>query len=170
MLMVDANPPANPTAVNPGCSAQNGVWQRACTAPNFTWSGADDHQGSGVKDYHVYWGTVPGGIPNIWRSTAGYAPGMIDTSSKVITYYLRISTRDNLGHESTPETAFILRYDGSAPTANPLVESGAETVHSLNIRIEPRAQDAAVDWAQPISPMTASPGATSLTPPVLPGN
>jgi len=142
IFYVDTTAPTNPTAVTSGCEAQDGVWQRDCTDPNFTWSGASDHGGVGIKDYHIYWGIDPNGVPDVWRSTASYDPGIIDTSSGVVTYYLRMSTRDELGHESDPETVFTLRYDGSVPTANPLVAAGAEVVHSLRVSVEPYAQDA----------------------------
>lgn len=140
-VKIDKTAPDNPTTVNAGCSAVDNVWQRDCIDPDFTWSGADDHGGSGVKDYHVYWGDNPNGAPTIWRSTASYDPDAIDTLGGVVTYYLRMSTRDNLGYESDPETVFTLRYDGSAPIADPLVAGGVETVHSLQVNIEPRAQD-----------------------------
>jgi hypothetical protein len=140
-FFIDTTAPTNPTVIDSGCAAQDGIWQRDCTDPAFTWYGASDHGGAGVNGYRVYWGPDPSGVPTVWCSAAGYDPGMIDTSSEVVTYYLRISTRDNLGHESTPETVFTLRYDASAPTTNPLVAGGAETVHLLNIRIEPRAHD-----------------------------
>ena len=138
---VDTTAPTNPTTINSGCNAQDCVWQRDCTDPAFTWSGANDHGGSGIQDYHVYWGADPSGSPNVWRSAASYDPGTIDTLGGVATYYLRISTRDKLGHESVPETVFALRYDGSAPTANPLVAAGAETAHLLRVSVEPYAQD-----------------------------
>ena len=138
---IDTTAPTNPTAAISGCGAQDGVWQQDCTDPAFTWSGANDLGGSGIQDYHIYWGTDPSGLPDVWRSTDSYNPGTIDTSGGVVTYYLRISTRDKLGHESVPETVFTLRYDGSTPTANPLVAAGAEIVHSLQVSVEPHAQD-----------------------------
>jgi len=138
---VDTTAPTNPTEVSSGCEAENGIWQRDCVDPAFTWSGASDRGGSGIDDYHIYWGTDPTGVPHSWRSTASFDPGALDTSGGVATYYLRISTRDELGHESEPETVFVLRYDRTAPTANPLIAAGAETVYSLEIAIEPRGED-----------------------------
>lgn len=140
-FIIDTNAPDNPTTVASGCSAQDDVWQRRCTNPDFAWSGADDHGGSGVQDYHIYWGTDPDGSPTVWRSNPSYDPWQIDTSDPVATYYLRIATRDNLGHESDPETVFTLRYDAAAPTANPTLKGGVDTVHSVNVQLEPHAQD-----------------------------
>jgi len=138
---IDLTAPTNPTASDSGCGAQNGVWQRTCTNPAFTWSGASDHGGSGVKDYHIYWGTDSNGAPNTRRSTASYDPGSINASPGFATYYLRVSTRDNLGHESSPKTLFTLRYDGSAPTGDPVINDNVETVHSVNVLVEPQGQD-----------------------------
>ncbi len=138
---IDTTAPANPTSVSSGCGAQDGVWQRECVAPAFTWEGASDHGGIGIQDYHIYWGVDVEGVPNVWRTTASYSPGVIDTSHDIITYYLRISTRDRLGHESAPKTLFSLRYDAKAPTANPVVAAGAEMVHSLRVMVEPYAED-----------------------------
>jgi len=138
---VDTIAPTNPTSADSGCGAQDGVWQRDCTDADFTWSGADDSGGSGVQDYHVYWGTDPDGVPNVWRVTADHNPGPISIAGGVAVYYLRISTRDNLNHESAPGTIFTLRYDSSAPTGNPVINDNVETVHSVNVLVEPNGQD-----------------------------
>jgi hypothetical protein len=138
---VDTTAPTNPTSVNSGCGAQDDVWQRDCTDPDFAWSGANDQGGSGVRDYHVYWGTDPSGSPDVWRTTANHNPGSMSTPGQVAVYYLRTSTRDNLGHESAPGTIFTLRYDRSQPTGNPVVNGGAETVHSVDVLVEPNGQD-----------------------------
>lgn len=140
-VKIDRTAPDNPNSVSPGCGAQNNIWQNTCTNPAFTWSGASDHGGSGVKDYHVYWGIDSNGVPNLWLSSANYNPVPITTSDGIATYYLRIATRDNLGHESSPTTLFTLRYDSTTPTVNPLVADDADAVHALEIVIEPRAQD-----------------------------
>ena len=138
---VDTTAPANPTAANSGCTAQNNIWQRDCTAPTFTWSGAHDHGGSGVQDYQVYWGTDPNGAPAVWRTAANYTPSPIDTADGVITYYLRIATRDVLSHTATPETVFTLLYDSVAPTAAPQVNRGVDIAHSVDVLVEPRGHD-----------------------------
>ena len=52
----DTVAPSNPISISPNCSASNNIWQNTCADPNFTWSGASDGKGSGVKDYHYYWG------------------------------------------------------------------------------------------------------------------
>jgi hypothetical protein len=137
----DQTAPDNPSSVEAGCGARDDVWQRDCRDPAFTWHGADDHGGSGVKDYQVYWGTDPNGAPTVWRVSADYDPDIIETTDDIAVYYLRLSTRDDLGHVSAPQTLFTLRYDGRAPTADPWVAGGAETVHTLQVDVAPRAQD-----------------------------
>lgn len=137
----DVTVPSNPNSVNSGCTAVHNVWQNSCTNPAFTWSGASDSNGSGVQDYHIYWGTAPSGIPDTWRSTADFDPPTITPSGNVATYYLRVATRDNVGHESTPTTLFILRYDNSTPTGDPLVNGGAETVYNMNVTVQPQGSD-----------------------------
>ena len=111
----DANPPSNPTNVDPGCTATNGVWQNTCSDPNFTWSGANDGTGSGVQGYYYYWGTSATGTPTTWTTGAGYNPGAVTSPS---TYYLRLSTQDNAGNVSSVITLFTLKYDNTAPTSS----------------------------------------------------
>jgi len=41
-LRYDGSPPDNPTSIDPGCAATDGVWQHTCNNPDFTWSGATD--------------------------------------------------------------------------------------------------------------------------------
>jgi len=138
---VDTTAPTNPTTIHSGCNAQNNVWQNTCADPIFTWSGANDHGGSGIQDYHIYWGPSPKGLPNIWRSAASYDPDAVIPLNGIATYHLRLSTRDNVGNESDAEIAFILRYDVSIPTADPVIANGADTVHALRVNVEPNAQD-----------------------------
>lgn len=147
-VKIDRTAPSNPTSVESGCSAQNNVWQCECTDPAFTWTGADDHGGSGVQDYHGYWGTDPAGVPTFWRTTPTYDPGIIATGDGVITYYLRIATRDVLGHESLPTTVFTLLYDSVSPTGNPIVNQGAQTVYQVDVVVNPNAQDRGSGVAQ----------------------
>ena len=137
----DVTAPTNPTSVNAGCTAVSGIWQNSCTDPAFTWSGAADGSGSGVKDDHVYWGTDPAGTPNIWRSTADFNPSAITTSGGIATYYLRVAARDNVGHEAAPKTLFILRYDNSMPAGNPLINNNAVTVNNINVLVQPQGSD-----------------------------
>ena len=138
---VDTENPSNPTSVNPGCTATNDDWQNTCTDPAFTWSGAGDGNGSGVKDYHVYWGTNPSGTPDTWRSTSDFDPPAISAPGGVATYYLRVATRDNVGHEAIPTTLFSLRYDNSNPVGNPLINGGASTVNNVTVQIQHQGTD-----------------------------
>lgn len=140
-FVVDTKAPDNPTAVEIGCAAQDGVWQSTCTNPDFTWSGADDHGGSGVQDYHVYWGTDADGAPNLWRTDPVYDPPVIDTDVGVATYYLRLAARDSLGHESEPETVFTLRYDAAPPEGGFHLDGEAEMAYDRRVDVAPFGDD-----------------------------
>jgi len=141
-FVVDTAPPANPTSINSGCAVQDGAWQNECTNPAFTWSGADDHGGSGVQDYHVYWGTNPTGQPNYWRTDPAYDPPAIDAGAGVATYYLRLATRDNLDHESEPETVFTFRYDAVSPWGSFDLNGGGDMAYDRRVRVAPSGDDA----------------------------
>lgn len=138
---IDQTAPSNPTTINSGCGAQNAVWQNTCTSPAFSWSGADDHGGVGVQDYHVYWGENISGIPSFWTISALYNPGPIVPINDLATYYLRLATRDALEHEAVPETVFTFRYDGSVPTVMPVIADGVPVVTTLNVWVAPGAMD-----------------------------
>jgi hypothetical protein len=79
----DGTAPTSPTpaAVNPGCSAGDGVCQNTCGDPNFTW-GAWNDPGSGVAGYEVYWGTaITGTSPATWTTTPAYNPPAVPSES-----------------------------------------------------------------------------------------
>jgi len=141
-FVVDTTPPANPTHVNSGCEAQDGVWQTACSQPTFTWSGADDHGGSGVQDYHIYWGTAPAGSLNDRQTDPAYTPPAIGVNTAVITYYLRLATRDNLDQESEPETVFTLLYDAAPPWGGFNLNDGQNLAYAQQVRVTPVGNDA----------------------------
>jgi murein DD-endopeptidase MepM/ murein hydrolase activator NlpD len=135
---VDTRVPSNPTWVNSGCSATHNIWQNTCNDPRFVWSGADDHEGSGVRDYRVYWGTDPDGDPSQVVSVPVYDPAPVPDGS---IYYLRISTRDGLSQESAPMTLFVLRYDAVPPSVTLDIENGASIVNQVTTRLELKASD-----------------------------
>ena len=140
-FVVDTTPPTNPTSVDSGCAAQDGIWQNACTDPTFTWTGADDNGGSGVQDYHIYWGTDPSGQPDRWLTDSTFNPSPINTGTDVITYYLRLSTRDNLDQESDPDTCFTLRYDAAPPWGSFELNEGADLAYDRRVHIKPSGSD-----------------------------
>jgi len=135
----DTLPPSNPTSVSPGCAAANNAWQNSCNDPSFTWSGASDGSGSGVKDYHYYWGDSPSGALTTYTANTAYDPPAVP--SPVAVYYLRMATRDNLNQEGTPAALFVLRYDASPPTAAVLVNNGALTTTQVDVTLHLAASD-----------------------------
>lgn len=136
----DTQPPSNPSSVNSGCGAGNNVWQNTCNDPNFTWSGASDGVGSGVKDYQYYWGANSTGSPNTYTTSAGFDPTAVPGS--VATYYLRVAARDQLNQQNpNPSTLFVLRYDSASPTASLAINNGAGTTNQVSVSLDLTASD-----------------------------
>ncbi len=146
----DTDSPSNPTVINALSASSGGIpidsdtWY-AHTNPHFTWSGADDGDGSGVAGYFVVFEqatkiaitpTPPSteafsyvcdddpelhGMPQ--ASPTYTASGL--TSGEV--YCLRIKTYDYAGNKSGVLSAFIYKFDnvnGVAPTLNPPAPAG----------------------------------------------
>jgi len=130
---IDTNAPSNPTTSAETHGAPRDTWQSSIDDPDFTWSGASDGEGSGIAGYHVYWGTDPSGTSTIWTTNARYDPPAVSTPGADLspqpanagsdpslsgphTYYLRVQTKDHVGHASPWKTLFTFKYDGSAPT------------------------------------------------------
>jgi surface antigen len=135
----DTFAPSNPTSVNSGCGVANNVWQNSCNDPNFSWSGASDPNGIGVKDYHYYWGTNPVGALTTFTSIASFNPSAV--SGPVGVYYLRLATRDQLNQESSPSTLFVLRYDASQPTTSVRINNGSATTNQVNVWLDMTSAD-----------------------------
>ena len=135
----DTLPPSNPTSVSPGCSAQNNTWQNTCNDLNFTWSGASDGNGIGIKDYHYYWGPSSSGALDIYTSASGFDPPPV--VGPIAVYYLRMATRDMLNQESLPSSLFVLRYDASVPTVTLQINGGAATTNQTNVLLNLSAND-----------------------------
>jgi hypothetical protein len=111
---IDTINPLYPTSASPGCSASNDTWQKTCSDPNFTWSGASDGSGSGIAGYYYYWGIDPNGTSTTnWTTSAAYNPAAVSSPS---TTYLRVQTKDNAGNTSGWVTLFTFRYDATEPT------------------------------------------------------
>lgn len=138
-VTTDNTPPSNPSSISPGCAASNNVWQNTCADPNFTWNGASDGNGSGVKDYHYYWGPSASGTPNTYTSAAGFDPPAV--SGPVAARYLRIATRDNLNQESPASMVFGFLYDASAPTATVQINHGAASANQVDVTLNLTASD-----------------------------
>ena len=108
----DATNPANPSAPATELGgATHNTWQKSVSNPNFTWGPGSDAN-SGVSSYKVYWGTDPAGTPSAFTASAAYDPA---TVSSPATYYLRVTTVDNAGNESSPVTLFTFKYETVLP-------------------------------------------------------
>ena len=100
---------------------ETNTWYNHAT-PYFEWptageagGAADNVGGSGVGGYYVYFGDNPMADPIEYQTTTNYAASNL-VSGK--TYYLRVQAIDNAGNPaSTIWTAFIYKYDATAPTA-----------------------------------------------------
>ena len=112
--------------------ATNNVWQNTCNDPSFTWGTTNDGAGSGTKDYIVYWGPDPNGVPTQTIPSPAYDPGPIANGDR---YYLRIKARDNVGNVSEAWTIFVLVYNTTPPTASLLINNGADTVTQVDVRL-----------------------------------
>ncbi|MCP4542590.1 MAG: hypothetical protein GY832_36170 [Chloroflexi bacterium] len=130
---VDVASPSAPklTVSGAGCAGiQNNGWQNMCRDPVFTWSAIDN--GSGVKDYHYYWGTLSNGSPNIWTISTSFDPIAIASADGYASYYLNITARDYLTHESGLSTFGVL-YDGAIPTVTLQINNGAENTNQTSV-------------------------------------
>ncbi|MBA7512850.1 hypothetical protein ES705_04859 [subsurface metagenome] len=129
-LMIDVTPPTNPSSpCTESGSVTYNTWQNDDNNPYFTWSGASDSGGSGLKGYSVYWGPSSSGEPgtSYEQSSASYNPSTFSG-----TYYLRVRTFDNAGNYSSAKTIYIAKYDGTTPInpSSPCSESGSVTYNT----------------------------------------
>ncbi|MBU0569135.1 hypothetical protein KKC52_13960, partial [bacterium] len=107
----DETPPENPLFCTEPSGAQDNIWQKDISDPNFGWSGADDAH-SGVHGYYHYFGRDPNGTSKDYTAKSGYNPQAVGSG----TYYLRIKTKDKAGNSSDWKAAFTFRFDDGAPT------------------------------------------------------
>lgn len=145
VFRVDTAPPGAPviTTDGSGCTGvQSNAWQNSCRDPRFVWEATDSQgsDGSGIASYAYVWSTDPTTDPADWSGATSYDPAPVAEAGGWGQHFLRVRARDGVGNLS-PITTFGLWYDGSRPTAAPIVASGAETVHTLRVGVEPRAQD-----------------------------
>ncbi len=147
-FVVDTTPPRNPVFVNAGCTSQNNHWQNECYDPAFSWVGASDEGGSGVRDYHYYWGPSELGTPTTYTTEPAFDPGPVAPPGGCGVSFLNLATRDRLSNEGVSGPAFVLRYDGSPPTVTLVLDGGSETTGQLGIRLDVGASDGCSGVAQ----------------------
>jgi hypothetical protein len=141
-FFVDTTPPSNPAYIQPGCDADNNQWGDKCPDPAFTWSGASDGDGSGVKGYHYYWGSSELAIPDTYTTGTSFDPGPLDAPEGCATYFLNMATEDNLGQVGPSAPVFVLRYDAAPPlTATLSIDGGAATANQVGVQLTIAAED-----------------------------
>jgi len=113
MLHYDNTAPSNPNSVTESGGMVSNTWQSTIGDPSFSWSGADDTGGSGLKGYSVYWGPDAGGEPGTVYEQASH---IYDPAAFTGTYALRVRTFDNAGNMSSPITLVTAKHDATAPT------------------------------------------------------
>ncbi|MCB0147635.1 MAG: hypothetical protein KDE01_08280 [Caldilineaceae bacterium] len=138
----DGTAPDNPGAATHGAGVLNNTWQRLSNVANFTWPAAND-QGSGIKDYSVYWGANPSGEGGSIGATPGYANGSaLCASNAACTGYLRVRSRDRVDNLAINwATVFVLRYDGAVPTVDFTFNGGVTLTNESLVRLDITAAD-----------------------------
>lgn len=134
---LDNTPPLNPTSVNPGCVAINGVWQNTCSAPSFSWSGASDLT-SGIAGYQYYWGQSSSGSDILFTTS----PSSDLASVGEGVYYFRVRSKDNAGNYSFWKTLFILKYDATSPAGVLQINEGQNETYRTLVTLNPSGSDA----------------------------
>lgn len=107
----DGTAPTNPLTCDQLVGAtESDVWQGDVDDPFFMWSeGTDFH--TGVKGYYYYWGQDPFGTSNSFTTNSSYNPPSVNPG----VYYLRVSTKDNVGNTGLWNTLYIFKYKGNTP-------------------------------------------------------
>jgi serine protease len=109
----DNTPPENPLDVT-HAEGITTSWQNATSAADFSWSTAHD-EGSGIKGYHVYWGSQADATSTTFITADAYQD-LAPLCVGVCTGYLRLRSEDIVGNLAEDwNTVFILRYDNVAP-------------------------------------------------------
>ena len=128
----DGTPPDNPGEATHAAGVKNDTWQNVTSAADFTWPGAHD-EGSGIQGYYLYWGTDPlGESANLITGERFQNPAALCGQNSTCVGYLRLRSKDNVGHEAEDwTTAFVLRYDNTPPTLDFTFSSGMTTTQTL---------------------------------------
>ncbi|MFA4996238.1 MAG: fibronectin type III domain-containing protein [Patescibacteria group bacterium] len=81
---------------------------------SFNWNAASDGNGSGIKEYLVYIGSISGGT-DIVNGTTVTTNSISKTFASVGTYYIRIKAVDNVGHISSFSLEGSVLIDQTSP-------------------------------------------------------
>lgn len=123
-LRKDTLAPSAPVVTGYDSSAMNvvltdGGWG-AYANPYFAWSADIDNPAlpalnSGVKQFNIYFGATPAGVPDTFTASAFYEVVQALVSGE--TYYLRIGSEDNAGNTTAAQTVFVYKYDDTGLNA-----------------------------------------------------
>ncbi len=115
---VDATAPAPPLECSPLPNPPAGTVQTGPGSYGFTWSGATDNGGSGIRAYRVYWGPDPEGqAPFVETAATSFT---CDPAPAGATYYLRVQVVDQAGNASAWRTLYTFQ---GATVETPPVET-----------------------------------------------
>lgn len=137
----DLSAPDTPqlTVSGSGCSGiPNNGWQNTCREPVFNWT--SDDSVSGVKDYRYYWGTSSSGAPDTTTTETSFSPAAIAPADGFASYYLHVTARDELNHESGRKS-FGVRYDAAPPTVTLAINNDAATTNQVSVWLDLTASD-----------------------------
>lgn len=115
-------------------------WAKEPIPPAFYWYGAND-EGSGVVGYQVYWGESEDGIDNDLVQDATFTPIEVIQDDKETTRYLRVAPIDAARNIGKWQTVAVWHYDPTPPTGALLLNGGSLIVNSLNVILNPVAED-----------------------------
>ncbi len=134
----DTTDPVNPDTgtakdqVGGAVSLTSTTWYNYA-APEFSWTGATDTAGSGIRGYYVYFGTSASADPvsaGTFQAGSTYVPSNMSSGS---TYYLRIKAKDYANNvAATAFDAFTYKYDSTAPTGPSTVSVSPSGYTSVN--------------------------------------
>jgi murein DD-endopeptidase MepM/ murein hydrolase activator NlpD len=155
--------PPNPDHATDLRGSQSGQWTYHDDT-TFVWDIPSDPGGSGVKEYHVYFGMDPGGTGNNTVSIPQLAVGPMTEWG---TYYLRINTEDNAGNrtgiwtvgEGVWDAIFTYRFDNGEPP-NPVL---ATETHGVQSGEATDINDPTFTWVSLLIPVAVVSAATIST-------
>lgn len=101
--------------------------------PVFSWSGANDANGSGVDGYYVYFGTDSSADPatqGSYQKSSKYTVTSAMTAGEI--YYVRLKAKDALGNISPASTYFSYRYWYISPPGSQVATSDSDFLNGIN--------------------------------------
>ncbi|CAG1009753.1 hypothetical protein ANRL4_04084 [Anaerolineae bacterium] len=138
----DGTPPENPISVAHTTGITSSVWQTVTRVADFTWPAATD-EGSGLKGYYVYWGSVVTGTSSGFITLTQFqSPTPLCGLNAACTGYLRLRSVDNVDNQANEWTTnFVLRYDNAPPVADFTMNGGVTQTNQTLVNLQINASD-----------------------------